>query len=178
MFKDKNIIDNKKIKKFPAFLISVIFIYGIVAMLDGALAWGSLREVGSVFLKMIPILIVVFVIMVLSNLFLTPERVKRHFGRNSGVKGWFYAMIFGIIIAGPPYILYPMLKELKKNGVENSHIAIFLYNRNVKLPFIPAMIYYFGWQYTVILSVLLVLFSIFNGLLMGKITNKVGEVGK
>jgi uncharacterized membrane protein YraQ (UPF0718 family) len=173
MIKKSDTTENKKAnkeKKFPVFLVGVIVIYGLVALIDYELVEASLGAVRSIFLNMIPIFLVVFVLMTLSNLFLSPGRVKKHFGKKAGLKGWLYAIVFGIIVAGPPYILYPMLKDLKKNGVKNSHLAVFLYNRNVKLPFIPAMIYYFGWQYTVTLSVLIMVFSIFNGLLVGRVT--------
>lgn len=173
MTRKNNTTENKKVhkeKKFPVFLIGVIGVYGLVALINYELVKVSLGVVGNIFLNMIPILLVVFILMTLSNLFLSPKRVKKYFGKEAGLKGWLYATVFGIIVSGPPYILYPMLKDLKKSGVKNSHLAVFLYNRNVKLPFIPAMIYYFGWQYTVTLSVLIMVFSIFNGLLVGKVT--------
>lgn len=173
MVKEINSVQKQKrktAKKLPIFLVGMLVIYGGVALFDYELAKISLLEVIDVFLRIIPILMVVFVLMILSNLFLIPERVKRHFGKKSEFKGLLYSVVFGIIVVGPPYILYPMLKDLKKDGVSNTHLAVFLYNRNVKLSFIPAMVYYFGWHYTVILSVLIVVFSIFNGLLIGKVT--------
>lgn len=45
--------------------------------------------------------------MVLVNMFVNPERIKRHIGEDSGLRGWLYAVIAGIIISGPPFVLYP-----------------------------------------------------------------------
>ena len=87
-------------------------------------------------------------------------------GKDSGLKGWFYDLIGGIIISGPPYVLYPMLGELQDNGARNGLIAAILYNRNVKIHFLPAMIYYFGMRYTVVLSIYILLFSLLNGKLL------------
>ncbi|MBW2540150.1 MAG: hypothetical protein JRE27_11165 [Deltaproteobacteria bacterium] len=77
-----------------------------------------------------------------------------------------------MLVSGPPYVLYPLLGELKKRGMTNSLLAVFLYNRNVKIPFIPAMIYYFGLKFTIILSVYIIIFSIMNGKIMEALTKE------
>jgi len=59
-----------------------------------------------------------------------------------------------------------MLGELKKHGARNGLIAAMLYNRNVKIYFLPAIIYYFNLRYAVILSIYIILFSILNGILL------------
>ena len=67
------------------------------------------------------------------------------------------------MFSGPPYALYPFLGELKRQGARNGLIAAMLYNRNVKIHFIPAIIYYFGMSYAIVLSVYILLFSLVNG---------------
>jgi hypothetical protein len=84
---------------------------------------------------------------------LSPSKINKHLGKNSGVKGWLYAIAGGIFISGPPYILYPMLGELKKHGARNGLLAAML-------------IYYFNLRYAVILSIYIILFSILNGILL------------
>jgi hypothetical protein len=42
----------------------------------------------------------------------------------------------------------------------------------VKIPLVPVMIYYFGLKIVVILTVLMILFSIANGLLVEKLIRK------
>ena len=172
MNKDKATInkDKKKKKNILFFLLLVLFIYTVVFFIDKDLAIASFNKALIIFIKIIPVFLLVFIIMFLSNLFLTPNIIKKHFGEEAGLKGWFYAIVFGIIVSGPPYALYPMLKEFKKQGLKNSYLATFLYNRNVKIPFIPVMIFYFGWQYTLVLSLFIIIFSIFNGLLVEKFT--------
>jgi uncharacterized membrane protein YraQ (UPF0718 family) len=92
--------------------------------------------------------------------------IIKYLGQEAGLKGWLLAIIGGILVSGPPYILFPLLKDLKKKGMSNALLAVFLYNRNVKIPFFPVMIYYFGLTYTVIISFYIIIFSIFNGLLI------------
>ncbi len=159
----------KKGRGIYIFWSAVLIVYIIVFLIDSSLAMKSLRETGATLLKISPIFILIFVIMVLSNLFLTPELVKKHFGKEAGLKGWIYSLLFGLLVAGPPYTLYPMLRNMKEHGLEAKYMATFLYNRNVKIPLLPAMIYYFGWQYTVIMTILVITFSVFNGLILGMI---------
>ncbi len=156
----------KKGRGIYIFWSVVLIIYIVVFLVDGSLAMKSLQETGITLLKILPIFVLIFVIMVLSNLFLTPELVKKHFGKEAGLRGWIYALLFGVLVAGPPYALYPMLKNMREHGLEIKYMATFLYNRNVKLALIPAMIYYFGWQYTMVITVLVIIFSVFNGLIL------------
>lgn len=122
--------------------------------------------------KILPILAVVFIALWIINYLTKSGKIKQALSRAKGVKGWIMVVIAGILISGPPYILYPLLKELKTQGMSNAHLAVFLYNRNIKIPFIPILIYYFGLVYTVILSVLLIFFSIINGLLVQRLVNR------
>ncbi|MBA7715913.1 hypothetical protein ES703_124972 [subsurface metagenome] len=77
----------------------------------------------------------VFVIMLLINLFLKPARIAKFLGKGSGVKGIALSAAAGIISTGPIYVWYPLLRDLKEKGAGESSIAIFLYNRAVK-PFL------------------------------------------
>jgi uncharacterized membrane protein YraQ (UPF0718 family) len=149
------------------FLGASVMLYAIIALFDTALVSEALSGFFSMLARIVPILILVFVIMVGFNLFFSKSGFERHIGAESGFRGWFYAIIGGILVSGPPYLLYPILGDLKRKGATNALLATFLYNRNVKIPFIPVMIYYFGLPFTVIISVYIVLFSIMNGYLVG-----------
>jgi hypothetical protein len=48
-------------------------------------------------------------------------------------------------------------------------IATFLYSRAVKLPLLPLMIHYFGFTYTLVLCIYLVIFAVINGILVEKL---------
>lgn len=163
----------KKVAKLAGrwqFLLLMLTVYLVLVLVNPDLARQALVGFKSMFLKIIPILVMVFIALFTVNLLLNPERIKKHLGRESGWMGWLWAVIGGILISGPPYVLYPMLGEFRKYGARNSLIAVYLYNRNVKIPFLPVMAYYFGLRYTVIVSVLIILFSLLNGLVVGKLT--------
>jgi len=105
----------------------------------------------------------VFLVMLIINLFLKPAAVAKFLGKGSGVKGIALSAAAGIISTGPIYAWYPLLKDLKQKGAGESSIAVFLYNRAVKPFLLPIMIGYFGWLYVVILTILMVLASVAIG---------------
>lgn len=118
-------------------------------------------------------LIFFFFIIFIINFFLKPETVKRHLGQSSGAKGWIYAYLGSIFVSSPPYVVFPMLKELKEHGMKYSLIAVFMNNRNVQPPFLPVMAHYFGWVFTIVISVYIMIFAIFNAIVLGKIMDRI-----
>ena len=148
-------------------VMAIIYIFGLLVSRDYFLA--AALQTSQMFLDVLPILGLVFCVLWAVNYSVNSGGLKRVLAHVHGVKGWLIVMAAGILIGGPPYVLYPLLKELKEQGMSQAHLAVFLYNRNVKIPFIPVSIYYFGILYTLILSVLLIFFSVINGLIIGKL---------
>jgi len=109
--------------------------------------------------------------MVLLNLFLKPQHIAEFLGKRGGIQGVLLTVTTGIISMGPIYAWYPLLKELRERGVSNSLITIFLGNRAVKPLLLPVLISYFGWAYTIILTVLTMLGSLAVGFTTGALVN-------
>jgi len=151
------------------FLIAVIVLYLILSFVNFNLVKNSVVEFFYLLGKIIPIFVLVFILMFLSRLFFDSKKIVKLIGRNAGIKGWFISIIGGILSTGPIYMWYPLLNEFKEKGMRNSFIATFLYNRAVKIPLIPMMIYYFGLPFTLILTFFMIIFSVINGILVGRI---------
>jgi len=145
---------------FPAVML---VIYGILFAVMPDRTSFALKSSGNIFLSMLVPLGLVFVLMILLNLFLKPAQIIRFLGKGAGIKSILLPAAAGIISTGPIYVWYPLLKDLRGKGAGNSPIAIFLYNRAVKPFLLPIMIAYFGWIYVVILTVLTVLGSVAVG---------------
>ncbi len=152
----------KRISNPYKFLLVMLGIYALVGFGKPDLAVVALQGFADMLLRVLPILGVVFVFLFGINIF-GPERIKKLLGKESGWKGWLIAAAAGIFISGPPYLLYPMLGELRKQGVRDAFLGVILYNRNVKIPFVPVMVYYFGATYTLVLSTYILLFAFLNG---------------
>lgn len=95
--------------------------------------------------------------------FVTPKTVRKYVGEGSGLKGWFLAISTGVLSHGPIYVWYPLLRDLRDQGMKNGLVAAFLYNRAIKLPLLPLMIYYFGALFVAILLIYMIIGSIFQG---------------
>ncbi len=141
---------------FPAF---ILVIYGILFIVMPDTASIALRSSVKIVLNIAFPLCLVFILMLVLNLFLKPAYITRFLGTGVGIKGIILTVTAGIISMGPIYAWYPMLKDLREKGVGNNLIAIFLGNRAVKPFLLPMMIAYFGWMFVLILTVLTIVGS-------------------
>ncbi|MBW2999373.1 hypothetical protein KY339_01765 [Candidatus Woesearchaeota archaeon] len=151
------------------FLLVAVIIYLAALLIKPEILMPSLKFFLSIIKKIIPVFVLVFVLLVLVNYFVNPKKLVKYFGKESGAKGWFVAVIGGIISTGPIYMWYPLLNELQKHKVRNGFIAAFLYNRAVKPALLPLLILYFGLAYTIILSIVMIIISILQGVVVEKI---------
>jgi len=163
---------NKKIKVGHIFLIIVIAFYILLFLFNAEFVKQALAFFVDICCKIVPILALVFIFMLLSNLFLNTKKVVKYVGYKSGIKGWLISIAGGILSSGPIYVWYPLLGNLQKKGMKNSLIVTFLYNRAVKIPLIPVMIYYFGVLFTLVLTIYMIIFSILNGFIVEKLLKK------
>lgn len=151
--------------RFPIlFLVVVAIIYCGVAILDMNLATRALETFAGILRQIIPVLVLVFTLMFLIDLFVKPKAIAKHLGSESGMKGWVLAIVAGIIATGPIYVWYSMLADFREKGMRTALAGVFLYTRAVKLPLLPLMVYYFGVLYTAVFSTYLIIFSVASGM--------------
>lgn len=125
----------------------------------------------EIFKKVLPIFLLIFAVNFVLNFFVIQKQINNYIGTSSGLKKWFIAIIAGILLAGPIFMWYPVLKDLQKKGVGYGFIATFIYNRAIKLAPLPIFIYYFDWKYALIFSVVLMIFSLIQGFIFNKLFN-------
>lgn len=160
-----------KIKQIPGswyFLIAIVLIYFLLLVFNKNIYNDSLDFFFKIIFKIIPILIIVFILMSLSNYFVTSEFILRHL-KGKGVKKWALMILGGILSSGPIYMWYPLLADLKKKGLNHGLISCFLYNRAIKIPLIPLAVIYFSWEYILVLSIIMIFVSIVQGIFINKL---------
>lgn len=162
---DKNNKDRTKKPKLYSFifLASVVFVYLILFLLDREGVHEALKVSGKIFVNLIPVFLLVIVFMGIMNTLFKPKAVSKYLGKDSGIKGWFIAVLSGILSHGPIYVWYPLLKEFRQKGMRTGLIGTFLYNRAIKLPLLPALIYYFGTVFSILLLVSMIGASLIEG---------------
>jgi len=154
------------------FLLIIIALYIILLIINPGKTLLSFKFFFSLLIKIIPTLAFIILLMGFINYFIPPKKLKQWLSHGTGAKAWIIAIIAGIVSSGPIYLWYPFLAELRRSGVRNSLIAAFLYNRAVKIPLLPMIIMYFGLAYTIVLTIVMIVFSVFNGLIVEKIIAK------
>lgn len=154
------------------FLFFVIIIYIVIFLFDRQNFSLSLEKSYEVLLKLLPIFVMIIIITTLINYFLKPKFIMKHFGKDSGVKAWVYATLGGIVSHGPMYAWYPMLTQLRENGLKDGLLATFMYTRSIKIPFIPIMIDYFGMLFTIILFIYIIIGGVLQGVFIEALKKK------
>ncbi len=160
-----------RLKQIPGswyFLITIVSIYILFLIFRQEICLNSLIFFYQLIYKMIPIFIFIFILMTLSNYFITPEFIIKHL-KEKGIKKWFFMIVGGILSSGPIYMWYPLLADLKKRGLSRGVIACFLYNRAIKIPLLPLAIIYFSWQYILVLTIIMIIVSVIQGILINKL---------
>ncbi|MCJ7450159.1 MAG: hypothetical protein MUP58_00250 [Candidatus Nanohaloarchaeota archaeon QJJ-9] len=150
--------------------------YGLGWFLRPEKAVSAFYSSVGIFRNILPVFVLVFALMGVTNYFVKPKKLLNYFGSHRSVKGWIIASLAGIISHGPIFMWYPWLSDLQEKGVGNGFIATFLYNRAVKVPLIPFMALYFGIDFVAVLTLVMIVFSLFQGVLVGKLLeNKGGD---
>ena len=167
----------QKLKKSPGyggwwFLLAILMLHLVVRIIEPTYSSECLVYFVQVLYKLLPTFGLMFLLLWLFNLFVNTQQISRYLGRHSGFRGWIFAILGGIISMGSIYLWYPLLQNLKANGMRTSLLVAFLYSRAIKIPMLPFMVHYFGGPYTVIFVFNIVLFSVVSGLMTERIVMK------
>ena len=145
------------------FLVFIVVLYAVLFLLDSSKIYRALRASLNILIQILPVLVMVILLMWISAYLLKPKTVSKYLGSESGVMGWILMVAFGIVSHGSIYVWYPLLKELRGHGMRDGLVAVFLYNRAVKIPLLPVMIYYFGIVFVSVLTLYTIIASVIEG---------------
>jgi hypothetical protein len=155
----------KKITFAWWFLFAVIIAYIVLAFLHYDIFLLSISYFLNLIIKIVPVFLVIFLLMAFFQYKNIQKALVKHL-TDKGFKKWFYAVIAGILSMGPIYMWYPLLADVKKEGVSEGIISTFLYNRAIKVPLLPLAIFYFNVEFVVVLTFVMVAFSLLQGALI------------
>lgn len=123
----------------------------------------------KIFLTVLPIIVIVIVFTAVMNYFVSPGKISKYLGKNSGFRGWLIVSGAGILSHGAIYLWYDFLRKLREKGMSRGLAAVFLYNRAIKIPLIPVMVHYFGISFVIVLTVYTIAGSYTVGLVMNSL---------
>ncbi|MBU4069568.1 MAG: hypothetical protein KJ646_01150 [Nanoarchaeota archaeon] len=150
------------------FLIIVFLIYFFLLLFNLELFLSASKFFFNSLAKIIPAFIFVFMIMTIINYFLTPEKIL-NFSRKKGIKKWLFMVLSGILSTGPPFLWYPLLTKLKKQGLNPGLIATFLYSKALVISFLPLLIFYFSFKYMIVLYFVLAIAALVQGIIISRV---------
>ena len=151
------------------FLVGVILLLLVILVFDSTKIPLILKMFNKLIVQILPVLVLVYFVMLLTNYFVDNKKLKKYMSEDAGFKGLAISIIAGILSVGPIYIWYPLMQDLQSKGVSNKYLAIFLYNRGIKIQWLPMLILYFGLRYSITLMFMMALVSIPQGILTEKL---------
>ncbi len=149
------------------FFLSVCILYSVLFLSNRQYAQPALLKSIHILVKILPIFIVVILFTALLNYFLQPKQIARYLGRDSGYMGWLWALVGGVISHGPMYAWYPLLENLRSQGMRDELIVVFFASRTIKIPLLPIMIDNFGLSFVLVLSFYILIAALLQGYIYG-----------
>lgn len=130
-----------------------LFTYLAVTLLSFAVSFNPGKEVFSnfnkFFIEMVTFIPFLFIIVGLFDVWFPKEKVEKHIGQESGIKGIVLVIILAMLQAGPLYGAFPVAYILYKKGASIKNIFIYLGAfSSLKIPMLGIEIGYLGVQFT------------------------------
>jgi len=103
------------------------------------------------FSEMVTFLPLMFILIGLIDVWFPKEKVERHIGPESGIKGIFWVVILAMLQAGPLYGAFPVSYILWKKGCSIRNIFIYLGAfSTLKIPMLTFEIGFLGLKFSVL----------------------------
>ena len=137
------------------------------------------HRVGASFIYAIKMFISLFLI-IFSVAFLSsfisevvpPKTIIKIIGKESGIRGILSGAFLGTFMVGPAYAFYPFFRELLDKGASVNIIATIIGAWAIKVQFIPFAISLLGLKFVIVLNLLLFIYSIISGFVVGYFVKK------
>jgi uncharacterized membrane protein YraQ (UPF0718 family) len=121
-------------------------------------------------MKVVP---VAFVVISLFEVWVKREIVERHFGEESGWKGYLWAIILAGTIVGPLYIALPVAHSLQKKGAHLGPLFTYISASAIcRIPMTTFEASFLGIKFTAIRFVVSLPLVVVSAMLLGKYLTK------
>ncbi|MFB6201649.1 MAG: hypothetical protein ABEI98_06530 [Halorhabdus sp.] len=158
--------------RLDAGLLGVVAVaYATLAVIDPGEAKAALASSGAILGRIAPVLGIVWVAIALTHLLLERESIAATVESAHGPVGYLVATLAGTLSHGPVYAWYAFLADLRDRGLSDGLIAVFLYNRAIKLPLLPAFLAYFEWRFALVLFATMIAASLVQGVVIETVSS-------
>lgn len=147
-------------------LLFTITLYLYAFAVSPERAANALHIGSSTFISVLLLIVSVFGLVGLLQVWISRELIVRLLGREGGIKGLLIAALCGTVLIGPAYIIFPLLMSIQKQGARWAVITIVLTSYAVKLQMIPIEVGFLGWPFSLARALITIALAIPTGLLV------------
>ena len=105
--------------------------------------------------EMLLIIPAMFILIGLFDVWVHREKIERHIGHDSGVKGIFWVTLLAMLQAGPLYGAFPVAYMLQKKGASLKNIFIYIGAfSSMKIPMLSFEIGFLGLKFSLLRTLL------------------------
>jgi len=136
------------------FILFVIFIAGsnIFNISAGQKITGNFK---TFFIEMASFLPFMFILIGLFDVWVSREKIEKHIGKESGIRGIFWVIILAMLQAGPLYGAFPVAFILWKKGASVRNIFIYIGAfSSMKIPMLAFEITFLGLKFTLLRTII------------------------
>lgn len=150
----KQLIEKNKIN------IILIGVYAAFTALSFALDFNAGKTIYTdhffpFFKEMILFLPFMFILIGLGDVWISKEKVEKHIGQGSGIKGMLFVVLLSMAQAGPLYGAFPVTYLLWKKGASIRNIFIYIGAfSTLKIPMLTFEIGFLGWKFSLLRTLL------------------------
>ena len=127
----------------------------------------------KVLLEMLKILPCAFVLISLFEVWVKKETIMKHLGEDSGIRGYFWALLLAGFSVGGLYVAFPLAETMHKKGASLKVIFAYLgFSGVVRIPMTIFEISFLGLPFTVIRLLVTIPIFLLLGILLGTILKK------
>jgi len=118
---------------------------------------------------MIVFLPFMFILIGLGDVWISKEKIEKHIGNSSGIKGIILVILLSMAQAGPLYGAFPVTYLLWKKGASIRNIFIYIGAFcTIKIPMMTFEIGFLGWKFSLIRTLLSIPVIILIAIIMEK----------
>lgn len=144
-------------------------IISVVAPAEGLLV-GEVAY--SAFTKAFEIIIAVFLVIGLIQVWVGPQALAKLLGKEAGWKGLALASTMPLFIGGSLFTIFPLIKIIRDKGATIASVVAFITAWSGKVPLLPLEVEFLGWKFAILRISLIVPFAVVMGLLSQIILDK------
>jgi len=160
------------IKKYRSYIW--IGLYAVLTILSFVIGFNPGKDIfshfGQSFIEMITFMPFLFIIVGLFDVWVPKEKIQKHIGTGSGIKGIALVVLLAMLQAGPLYGAFPVAYILYKKGASIRNIFIYLGAfTSMKIPMLGIEIGYLGIEFSLVRTLVSLPLFIGIGFLMERL---------